>query len=87
MSAGLVTGFAGLAFLMKCGDTCDALTVFETEDTVPWHEAPGSWQWSGQMAIASAALVAVLAALVFAARRRYRSATIAGALALVCLET
>jgi len=63
---------------LRCDDTCSG------GEDADWSQRADAWQWSVQFALAIAGLVAVIAATILIARRKYRSAIATMAVAAMC---
>lgn len=59
---------------LKCDESCDENLSAEARSGEWWHTLD-AWQWSAQLVVALVGLAAVIAALAFVARRRYRRAS------------
>lgn len=83
--AAAITFASYIAFAVRCAETgCRVRRQDAVGGLYPWWRQENSWQWGGQLALASVALVLASLALALAARRR-RSAKKAVILARVAV--
>ena len=66
-----ITFVAWLAFTIRCSQSgCHVKPSYTVFGLEPWWRRKHSWQWSGQLILASIGLVTASVALALAARRR-----------------